>query len=352
MKKIICLIIALMMLTAVACNESTDSENSSSANESSVIVSDDINSNSSTETESSETESSVSDETSFETSDETSDESSLPYVFEPRSWAEGYLVCDHGAVYEQNWFHYLSMPFVYVYVPDVETLEDAIRADQGLVMMTDDEFNDWYRSETPDEYKFECNIHNPDEILDDNWEGIDPEPYKNKNVVMFVRQFNVDKEDFKRLYYDPRFYHSLYHDPDVLFDWEYQDACNWYFDYYNKYRHILEAKDVLAGVRSRIAFKYNDNKNVRMSCAQAIYEFNVPREVVEKWIEIELNEEKRYNEKLHTGEIVIKFKLDEVYNRSEEFMDLLEKVNNGEIYPMELDDWFVSYEINASNTND
>ena len=354
MKKLICLLIALMMLTAVACNESTDSENSSSANESSVIVSDDINSNSSTETESSETESSVSDETSFETSDETSDESSLPYVFEPQSRAEGYLVCDHGAIFQDNWFHYIDVPSVSFSDCYMGEVTEEFLKDRGVVIMTNDELQDWYRSETPDEYKFECNIHNPDEIISDDFEGTDPEPYKNKNIVMFLRQFNADKEEFKRLYYNYSNYYSMYHDIDVLFDWEYQDACNWYLDYYNKYRHILEAKQVMWNVQDYISNKYGGgiNEMNHLSFAQTIYETNVPRKVVEERIEERLNYFKSHNEKLHTGEIVINFKLDEVYNRSEEFMDLLEKVNNGEIYPMELDDWFVSYEINASNTND
>ena len=343
MKKLICFITALMILFAVACSEPDVSNDSSLMNESAIDTSDDINSNVSTENGVSEPESSV--------SDEVSDETSFPYVFVPSSEAKGYQICDHGAVFKNNWFHYIHEPLCDLYDPEIgETAENAGRTTNSAVLMSVDEYEAWYSSETPDEYKFECNIHDPDEILDDTCEGLDPEAYKSKNVVMFVRQFNVDKEELRKLYYERPWYYSYHFDFDVLFDWEYQDACEWYLDYYNKNREILEAKEILSAIRSSLIIENDyigDEKMNALSFVQLICELDVPREEMESRLELCTNfYSKRHNEKTYYGEIVIDFKLDDVYNRSDEFMELVEKANNGEIYPREIDDWFIDIQYN------
>lgn len=343
MKKLICFITALMILFAVACSEPDVSDDNSSMNESSIETSDNINSYVSTENGVSEPESSV--------SDEVSDETSFPYVFVPISEAKGQQICDHGAVFPKNWFHYIGAPLCALYDPGLgETAESTGLKNYGAVPMSFDEYEAWYSSETPDEYKFECNIHDPDEILDDVWGGYDPETYKSKNIVMFVRQFNVDKEELRRLYYEYPWYYSYYFDFDVLFDWEYQDACEWYLDFYNKNREILEAKEILSAIRHNLIVKNDyigDEKMNALSFVQLICELDVPREELESSLELCTNYySKRHNEKTYSGEIVINFKLDDVYNRSDEFMELIEKANNGEIYPREIDDWFIDIQYN------
>ena len=348
MKKILCLIIAILMLLSVACTEASVDESSSTAEESITNISDDINSNSLDNSENPEAESSKTETSGFvqENSKETSDESSEPsYVFRPRNEAKGNLICDHGAIFGRNWFHYFESPFVGIYT-ETQTIETGIK--HGVVPMTCDELEAWLFSETPDEYKFVCNVPNPDASTDEGWYDVYKKAYKDKNVVMFLRQFDVDKEAFTRdYYYNWQHYYGMYHDLDVLFDWDYQDACNWYLDYYNKYREILEAKIALGTASNVLRRRYISNaEDMNVSAAQLIYEKNIPREEVEGLIEQYLTYYISHNEKLHTGEVVISYKLDEVYNQSDEFMELLEKVENGEIYPLEVDDWFIDIQYN------
>ncbi len=347
MKKILCLTIALLMLLSVACTEAGVGESSLAADESITDTSKDTSGSVSSKPESSKPESSKpeSSETESSVSQETSDESSEPsYVFKPTNEANGCLICDHGAIFGRNWFHYFEEPIVGIYT-ETQTIEDGLKT--GVVPMTPDELDAWLFSETPDEYKFECNVPNPDASTDEGWYDVYKKAYKDKNVVMFLRQFNADREKLEELYYTRAFY-SMYHDFDVLFDWDYQDACNWYLDYYNKYREILEAKTVLGTVKLVLVNRYmkkGEDRNV--STARLIYEKNIPRDEVEELIEQYLTYYKSHNEKLHTGEVVISYKLDDVYNQSEEFMELLEKAENGEIYPVEVDEWFFEVQYNA-----
>lgn len=334
MKKLLCLIIASLMLLAVACTEESVGESSLAADESITDISKDTSGIVSSDTQSSETESAVSQETSNESSEP-------PYVFKPMDNSYGFAQCDHGAVLKDNWFHLLHNPIVDVYDPNY-----TYRA-TGLISMSQDEFKAWLISETPEEYKFECTVHDTN-ISSTDYRDSQIELYKNKNIVMFLRQHNIDKETFIRdAQYNWQYYYGMYHDPDVLFDWDYQDACNWYLDYYNKYREILEAKSVLWHVKEACRMKYNwDIDVVSKPLAQLIYEWDIPREYIEEKIEYNLNKKKSGNEKLHTGEVVISYKLDDVYNQSDEFMELLEKVENGEIYPLEIDDWFIEVQYN------
>ena len=341
MKKILCLVIVIMLLLSVACTEADVDESSATAEESTTDISKDTSEIVSSDTESSETESSV--------SQETSDESSEAYVFKAVDHTDGFVQCDHGAVYADDngiiGFHSIASPFIGIH-NDSDDIESGFA--RGAVPMTSEEIREWLNSETPDEYKFECNL-NPEGKIYNEYKDIDPGPMKSKNVVMLLRQFDVDKEAFERdYYYSYKYYYGLYHDLDVLFDWDYQDACNWYLDYYNKYREILEAKSVLGTVKGVLENRYKikaEDKNV--STAQLIYEKNIPRDEVEGLIEQYLTYCKSHNEKLHTGEVVISYKLDDVYNQSEEFMELLEKAENGEIYPVEVDEWFFEVQYNA-----
>jgi len=343
MKKLLCLIVAILMLFTVACTETKDFEDESSFEESvdnfSEVTSDNEENSKieSSKPESSKIESSVSQEISNESSEPS-------YVFEPTNKAYGLVICDHGAIFGRDWFHYFEGPFV-GYYGGSQTIETGLKS--GVIPMTSDEFHAWQNSETPDEYKFECNVH--DTYNNSDFYDSDIEVYKNKNIVMFVRQFNADREKLEEFYYNEPYFYNMYHDFDVLLDWEYQDACNWYLDYYNKYREILEAKDVLGDVRGKLVLMYESKEEWHKdkSVTQLIYENkNIPREKVEELIERRLNYFKSHNEKLHTGEVVISYKLDEVYNQSDEFMELLEKFYNGEIYTYQLDEWLMDIQYN------
>ncbi|MBR6784383.1 MAG: hypothetical protein IKM32_06775 [Clostridia bacterium] len=356
MKKLLCLISAILMLLSVACTEASVDESSSTAEESITNISDDINSNSLDNPENPEAESSKTETSGFEqdNSKDVSNESSEPaYIFEPRDETYGFATCDHGAVFMHHGFHDISSFLMHPYDPKysqepnyASTPEQALK--HAIIALTEEELLEWWHSETPDEYKFECNVHDTN-IKSTDYRDSDIELHKNKNIVMFLRQFNADRDQVARIYYGTTMFYYYYLDFDVLLDWEYQDACNWYLDYYNKYREILEAKRVLGDVRSKLVLMYEPKEERRKgkSVTQLIYENKkIPREKVEELIESKLNYYKSGNEKLHTGEVVISYKLDEVYNQSDEFMELLEKFYNGEIYTYQLDEWLMDIQYN------
>ncbi len=353
MKRITCLLIAFLMLFAGACTDADVSDGGSSVAESAndaSDASDAIGGDSS----SPDVESSGCDETSDEISDETSDENShdtseqpLPFEYE---WPIGneWQPCDHGTVFYEGWFHNMgNRPFVeFVHPEQGETHESQLARGHGMVALTEEEYREWLNSPVPEEYKVEDHIHDTDYIVD-IVEGMDPKPHMSKNILMFVRDFEVEREVFTEKIYMFNYYYRMYHDPEVVYEWDYQDAVEWYVDYNIKYRPILTAKYILENFRSWLWYSYEfTDSTKKLSCAQRIYELDLPREVVEQKLNELIRSAKKHYKDLYDGKVEINFKLDEVYNRSEEFMDLIEKANNGEIYPLQVEDWFIDIRWN------
>lgn len=121
------------------------------------------------------------------------------------------------------------------------------------------------------------------------------DPYLYDNIYEFIRFFEIPREEFEELYYSTNLYYMYDYDFDLL----YSDDVDKVYEYYKKENDDFTKRNTEFSIKQDIknyvgfeefnnwlqaekTIKFNDYYDVSWSIAEAIYEFDIPRESIEE----------------------------------------------------------------------
>ncbi len=172
------------------------------------------------------------------------------------------------------------------------------------------------------------------------------DPYLYDNIYQFIRFFDIQREDFEKLYYSTNLYY-LY---DYNFDLLYSDDIDKVYSYYKEenedflkrntefsikqdIKNLIGDEDFNNWLYAKKTQEYGDYYDVSWSIAEVVYDFDIPRSAIEDILHNYMSDENGVmiteiyedgSEASITNDTVMyEYNLDMVYNDNAELKELL-----------------------------